>query len=119
VVRELLEKQITDFREKRKMGFSVKGFVKGVVNVGKGALTGNVKQVVKGFGQQFGLVSTNGKYVGSVSDSAEKKLLTEQAESREKRRRLFATEGGALGQEVESVGLSGDVRGSIFGNRSV
>jgi len=101
------------------MGFSLKKAAKGFVNTAKGMVTGDFGGAAKGFTQMMtgGMVSTNGKYVGSVSDSAEKKLLTEQAESRQKRRKLFETEGGALGQEVESVGLSGDVRGSIFGNR--
>lgn len=99
------------------MGFSIKGVVKGAVNIGTGFLTGNVNKVVKGYKQQFGIYK-DGK-PGSVSDTAEQFLVKEQAESRQKRRRLFETEGGALGAEVENVGLSGDVRGSIFGNRRV
>lgn len=99
------------------MGFSVKSFAKGVVNAATGALTGNVDKAIKGYKQQFGIYK-DGK-PGSVSDSAEQKLIAEQEESRKKRRRLFETDGGALGAEVENVGLSGDVRGSIFGNRSV
>lgn len=97
------------------MGFSIKKVGKAVgkavgvgVRTGLGFVTGGASEA---------LLGKEKKGAGSVSDSAEQKLITEQAESRQKRRRLFETEGGASGQEVESVGLSGDVRGSIFGNR--
>ena len=98
------------------MGFSLKSVAKGWGHVVKGVVTGNLHEAVGGVGQ---MVGGKKKGAGSVSDTAEQKLITEQAESREKRRRLFATDGGALGAEVENVGLSGDVRGSIFGNRRV
>ena len=99
------------------MGFSVKGFVKGAVNTAFGAATGDYKKVAKGFQQGLGM-DKSGK-AGSVSDTAEQSLIKEQEESRKKRARLFATAGGARGEEVEAVGLAGDVRGSIFGNKGV
>ena len=99
------------------MGFSLKKVGKAVGKVvGVGVRTG-LAAVTGGMSEN--LLGKAKKGAGSVSDTAEQKLVTEQAESREKRRRLFATEGGALGAEVENVGLSGDVRGSIFGNRRV
>lgn len=41
-------------------------------------------------------------------------LAAEKAESSKKRRALYATSGGVLGQEVSQVG--NDDRGSLFGN---
>ena len=81
------------------------------VRTGLGFVTGGASESLLGKEKKAGNLS--------VSDSAEQKLIAEQEESRKKRRRLFETDGGALGAEVENVGLSGDVRGSIFGNRSV
>ena len=97
------------------MGFSIKGIVKGAVNTAVGAVTGDFNKVAKGYKQALGM---NGK-AGSVSDTAEQSLIKEQEESRKKRARLFATSGGARGEEVEAVGLAGDVRGTIFGNKGV
>ncbi len=49
-----------------------------------------------------------------VSTAAAQDLTEEKADSSKKRKALYATKGGVLGQEVSQVGNAD--RGSLFGN---
>lgn len=57
------------------------------------------------------------KKAGKVSGTAEEMLLADQEANSRRRQRLYATSGAAKGEEVAAIGLAGDVRGSIFGNK--
>lgn len=49
--------------------------------------------------------------------SPEQKIVDAKADSLKRRRKLYATSGGSLGEEVESVGDTfGNGRGLLFGN---
>lgn len=81
-----------------------------------GALNSAVK--VGSFGT-LGLPSTKMPDSGGDvnTDDATDKLEIAKEESIKRRRALYATKGGALGAEVDSVGGTfGNNRGSLFGN---
>ena len=55
--------------------------------------------------------------VDSVVEEPIEKLETAKEESKKRRKALYATQGGALGEEVEKVGGTfGNARGTLFGN---
>lgn len=55
--------------------------------------------------------------VDSLVEEPIEKLETAKEESKKRRKALYATQGGALGEEVEKVGGTfGNARGTLFGN---
>jgi hypothetical protein len=55
--------------------------------------------------------------VDSLVEEPMQKLETAKEESKKRRKALYATQGGALGEEVEKVGGTfGNARGTLFGN---
>lgn len=118
----------------KKIGKSIsKGVTKGVknavssvttnvINTGKSALKGDIEGVVGGLVNTatYGAISMpSTKIKNPGGDQTEQIVgtLTEEAEESKKRRRaLYATSGGANGQEVETIGVFANGRGSIFGN---
>lgn len=90
------------------MGSSVKKFAQGAL---VGGLVGGTVRLLN---HQKHKMQRAANKIGS---DAEKTLAQEQEESRKKRARLYETGGNANGEEVANVGLSGDTRGNIFGNK--
>jgi hypothetical protein len=103
--------------------------IKGVGKTGKaiagaaiGAVTGGVGGAVLGAGAGY-LADNAGKlfkYPDGGTDTtpvAEQQLVDAREESKKRRRALYATKGGEMGEEVESIGNTfGAGRGTLFGN---
>lgn len=71
-------------------------------------------RVQTGIGKIFN--SGSGGAGEDTTETAIEQLTTEREENKKKRRALYATKGGALGEEVESVGTFNNGRGNLFGN---
>ncbi len=68
-----------------------------------------IKSVVGGL--SLGLIDFDDE---KVETNAEEKVAQDKKDNSKKRRKLYATSGGAQGEEVFSVGSSS--RGKLFGN---
>ena len=95
--------------------------VKAVKKVAEGDYYGALNSVVKTASLgTLGLPSVNTGIGNGGEDStgaAEQQLVDAREDSKKRRRALYATKGGASGEEVESVGDTfGAGRGTLFGN---
>lgn len=74
---------------------------------------GWLSDAVKGLvgGLTLGLIDLDDE---KVETNAEEKVAQDKKDNSKKRRKLYATSGGAQGEEVFSVGSSS--RGKLFGN---
>lgn len=85
--------------------------ISGAVRTALGAVSGGLTESL-GIGKAIDR-TINGKKVKASSEVAAQ-LKEEKIVNSKKRRALYGTQGGVLGQEVQQVGL--DNRGNIFGN---
>jgi hypothetical protein len=95
--------------------------VKAVQKVAEGDYYGAANSVVKTASLgTLGLPSVNtgiGNGGEDATGAAEQQLVDAREDSKKRRRALYATKGGASGEEVESVGDTfGNGRGTLFGN---
>lgn len=94
------------------------GLVSGVTNWAKGIVSLDAERTVRGFGQMIsgGTVNLTSKYnkQKQATRAIAAGLEAEKVSSLGKRKALYGTKGGVLGQEVDQVGK--DYRGNIFGN---
>lgn len=94
------------------------GFVKGATNWIEGALELNPDKFIRGGLDMMSYSAFNlaGKYdkKKQATRAVAAGLEAEKVSSLGKRKALYGTSGGVLGQEVEEVGK--DYRGNIFGN---
>lgn len=94
------------------------GIVSGVTNWVKGMTSLDAERLARGFGQMVsgGTVDLTSKYnkQKKATRAIAAGLGAEKVSSLGKRKALYGTKGGVLGQEVDEVGK--DYRGNIFGN---
>ena len=76
---------------------------------------GSVGDIVESAVHAVSLGTIGGKKGSGVSSSAAQELKDDAKDSLRKRKALYETSGGVLGDDVVSVGTSS--RGNIFGNR--